>query len=85
MTLILASGNSHKLIEFRTIFASCGLDINIVSPFELKKLYPMTEETNRIVSESRGIIREIIEKKDKRLLAIVGPCSIHDEKSAIAR
>ncbi|MBN2546841.1 MAG: 3-deoxy-7-phosphoheptulonate synthase [Spirochaetes bacterium] len=55
----------------------------IITPFELKKLYPMTEETNKIVSESRRVIREIIQKKDKRLLAVIGPCSIHDEKSAM--
>jgi len=55
----------------------------IISPLELKKLYPMTEEINKIVSESRRIIREIIQKKDKRLLAIIGPCSIHDEKSTM--
>ncbi len=55
----------------------------IISPIELKRLFPMNEESNKIVSDSRFTIKNIIQKKDKRLLAIIGPCSIHDEKSAI--
>lgn len=55
----------------------------IISPLELKQLYPATAESNKIVSDSRFNIKNIIQKKDKRLLAVIGPCSIHDEKSAI--
>src|SRR4030042_3071815 len=43
----------------------------------------MTDESNNIVANSRLIIKNIIQKKDKRLLAVIGPCSIHDETSAI--
>lgn len=57
--------------------------IPIIPPEELKKSYPLTNEIAKIVGESRETIRKIIKKEDKRLLAIIGPCSIHDEKAAI--
>lgn len=41
----------------------------------------MTDASTRTVVESREVINHIIGKKDRRLLAIVGPCSIHDVKA----
>jgi len=55
----------------------------IISPFELKKKFPMTEVSNKTVVESRETVIDILHKKDKRLLAIVGPCSIHDPRAAL--
>ncbi|MBN2534541.1 MAG: 3-deoxy-7-phosphoheptulonate synthase [Spirochaetales bacterium] len=55
----------------------------LISPAELKKEFPMTEESNKTVVESRNTIIEILKKRDKRLLAIVGPCSIHDPDAAL--
>ena len=56
---------------------------SLISPIELKKKFPMTESSNRTVVTSREIISNILNRKDKRLLAIVGPCSIHDTGAAI--
>lgn len=56
---------------------------SLISPAELKKEFPMTEESNKTVVESRNTIIDILEKRDKRLLAIVGPCSIHDPHAAL--
>ncbi len=56
---------------------------SLLSPFELKNGYPITELNNKTVVESRKTIINILNKKDNRLMAIVGPCSIHDVKVAI--
>lgn len=53
------------------------------SPKTLKEEFPTTEITNRTVVEARQIIRDILEGKDKRLLVICGPCSIHDPVAAL--
>lgn len=64
-------------------------DINIknfgplIPPVKLKELFPMTENANKTVVTGRQVIKDIIAGKDKRMLAIVGPCSIHDEKAAL--
>jgi 3-deoxy-7-phosphoheptulonate synthase len=55
----------------------------LISPIALKRRFPMTPESNRTVVESREIVRGIIAGRDRRLLAIVGPCSIHDPPAAL--
>ena len=55
----------------------------LISPALLKRDLPMTEESNRTVVESRETIRRVLQKKDQRLLAVVGPCSIHDPAAAL--
>ncbi|MBN1905256.1 MAG: 3-deoxy-7-phosphoheptulonate synthase [Deltaproteobacteria bacterium] len=44
---------------------------------------PITQNAIDTVSSSRKAIRDILDKKDKRLMVITGPCSIHDRDSAI--
>lgn len=64
-------------------------DVNIVgtfpliSPAELKREVPISEGIARHVSSCRMIVEEILRGTDKRLIAIVGPCSIHDPVMAI--
>lgn len=58
-------------------------EIPLISPISLKADLPMTEASNTTVVESRETIKKILSKEDRRLLAIVGPCSIHDYKAAI--
>ena len=55
----------------------------IIPPKELKELIPASIESLNTVKKSREQIKKILEGKDSRLLAIVGPCSIHDKKAAI--
>lgn len=57
--------------------------IPLTSPETLKREFPMTERAHETVITSRETISRILEKKDRRMLAIVGPCSIHDEKAAL--
>ena len=55
----------------------------LMPPKELKQKLPLSELAQKTVIEGRETIQRIIKKEDKRLLAIVGPCSIHDEKAAL--
>ena len=57
--------------------------IPVVSPDTLIRELPLSDRVMETVTYSRKIIREILDKKDKRLLVIAGPCSIHDKKSAM--
>jgi len=53
------------------------------TPEELIKEIPLSNSASQTVIASRRAIHEILQKNDSRLLVIVGPCSIHDEKAAI--
>ena len=55
----------------------------LINPNELKKAVPASTEALATVAESRIVIREILERKDPRLLVITGPCSIHDIDGAL--
>ncbi len=55
----------------------------LISPAELKGRYPLTEAAVDTVLEAREAIKRIISRQDGRLLAVVGPCSIHDPRAAL--
>jgi len=50
---------------------------------DLISLQPISEESSKLVFETRSKISKIISKEDRRLIVVVGPCSIHDPKAAI--
>jgi len=54
----------------------------LVSPALLHHEFPMTDEAAAVVAEARGRIRHILYNEDRRLLVIVGPCSVHDIDAA---
>jgi len=45
--------------------------------------FPSSKEQTALVKHSRETIENIIEGKDKRLLLLVGPCSIHDTEAGL--
>lgn len=55
----------------------------IIAPDDLKQVFPITQKSQDVVTASRERIIEIINRRDKSLVAVVGPCSIHDPKAAI--
>ncbi len=55
----------------------------LVPPAQLKEEYPVPPETTERVAESRQVIGRILCGEDPRLLAVVGPCSIHDPAAAL--
>ncbi len=56
---------------------------HLLSPNELKSTLPTNKTISKTVLKARNIIKDILAGKDKRLLGIVGPCSIHDYNGAI--
>lgn len=64
-------------------------NINILSvsplptPEEIKSQLPMALSSVANVVKSRKEIEDILDGRDRRLMVIVGPCSIHDHESAI--
>ena len=48
------------------------------SPVELCEDIARTPEQNALVTRARKEMHDLIKGEDKRLLAVVGPCSIHD-------
>ncbi|MEE9320623.1 MAG: 3-deoxy-7-phosphoheptulonate synthase [Granulosicoccus sp.] len=54
----------------------------LISPDQLRRLYPRSELATDTVEKGRAAIGRILDKQDKRLLAVVGPCSIHDVDAA---
>ena len=63
-------------------------DINIksfeplVDPNTIKEEMPITPASEQTVVEGRRQITRILAHEAPRMLMIVGPCSIHDEKAA---
>ncbi len=55
----------------------------LVSPRQICQDIPITPPAHRCIVESRDAIHRILGGFDHRLLAVVGPCSIHDEKGAL--
>ena len=55
----------------------------LAPPVQLKDKLPVSETANRTVVDGRVEVERILDGKDRRLLAVVGPCSIHDERSAL--
>ena len=55
----------------------------LISPAALKKEFPASEASLETVVESRRVIEAIVTGQDHRMLAVVGPCSIHDPDAAM--
>ncbi|MBP9805215.1 MAG: 3-deoxy-7-phosphoheptulonate synthase [Candidatus Accumulibacter sp.] len=48
------------------------------SPEEIHARLPLSASAARIVMHGRAVLRNILDRRDPRLLVVVGPCSIHD-------
>ena len=55
----------------------------LIAPSALRASVPVDEATFDFVSSSRATISNILDRKDHRLIVVVGPCSIHDRVAAI--
>jgi len=55
----------------------------LISPAELHAWLPAPETSTRFVASARKQVERILHGEDSRLLAIVGPCSIHDPVAAL--
>ena len=53
------------------------------TPMELMQAHPLPDDVAEHIENSRRQIENILSGKDSRLLAIVGPCSVHDTNAAL--
>jgi 3-deoxy-7-phosphoheptulonate synthase len=54
-----------------------------ITPAQVKANLPLSPPAHRTVVRSRHAVKQILAGKDPRMLAMVGPCSIHDEKASL--
>ena len=57
--------------------------VRLLTPRDLKAQSPTPDAVNATVAHSRERIIRILRQEDPRLLIVIGPCSIHDEKGAL--
>jgi 3-deoxy-7-phosphoheptulonate synthase len=57
--------------------------VPLLSPRALMALSPTPDAVNTFVAQARERVIRILNQQDPRLLVVIGPCSIHDEKSAL--
>jgi 3-deoxy-7-phosphoheptulonate synthase len=71
--------HAPERIEDRNLLAAEPL----VSPAEVKRRLPLSARAAEVVLAARAGIRDVLHGRDRRrLIAIVGPCSIHDPAAA---
>jgi 3-deoxy-7-phosphoheptulonate synthase len=54
----------------------------VLPPAFLEEEMPTTEAASATVAQARHEISEILNRRDRRLLVVTGPCSIHDVEAA---
>ena len=54
----------------------------LITPAQLKRSIPLSDKARDTISKGRRDIENILERKDHRVVVVVGPCSIHDLKAA---
>lgn len=54
----------------------------LITPRELKTEIPLSAAGERTVLEGRRSVRRILDRRDPRLLVVIGPCSVHDVEAA---
>ncbi|MBI5260110.1 MAG: 3-deoxy-7-phosphoheptulonate synthase [Burkholderiales bacterium] len=53
-------------------------------PEHLIRFFPIAGTSiEKLVGDTRGAVRNILQGKDDRLLVVIGPCSIHDTSAAL--
>jgi len=55
----------------------------IIAPADLRQVFPLSEKDRSFIIKSRERIKDILQRHDKRLMVVVGPCSIHDPDAAV--
>ncbi len=55
----------------------------LVSPEKIRSLLSLDERSVEFILDQRSQINAIINRDDKRILGISGPCSIHDKEAAL--
>ncbi len=68
----------HKLQDLHVIATEA-----LTAPRVLKDELPVSDSIADTVAGARAVVRDVLAGRDRRLLCIVGPCSIHDPIAAM--
>ena len=55
----------------------------LIPPAILLEEIPISEQASNVVSNARSAIANVLQRRDPRLVVVVGPCSIHDTSAAL--
>jgi 3-deoxy-7-phosphoheptulonate synthase len=55
----------------------------LLTPAAIKQVLPLSERAEETVLRGRNTVERILDRKDHRLMIVVGPCSIHDPVAAM--
>jgi len=55
----------------------------IIAPADLRQVFPLSAAQAEFVNKSRQCLKDILQRRDRRLMVVVGPCSIHDTEAAV--
>jgi 3-deoxy-7-phosphoheptulonate synthase len=55
----------------------------LLTPASVKQFLPLTDQAEETVLRGRNTVERILDRKDHRLMVVVGPCSIHDPIAAM--
>ncbi|WP_445365937.1 3-deoxy-7-phosphoheptulonate synthase [Microbulbifer sp. ANSA001] len=55
----------------------------LISPEMLKSELPISDAAEATVAKGRSAVRDILDRKDHRLMVVIGPCSVHDVGAAM--
>ncbi len=53
------------------------------TPSDVHGLVPLSAEGAQTIAAGRAAVRNILERKDPRVVVVIGPCSIHDPDAAL--
>ena len=59
-----------------------GRVVELVTPAEILDDLPLSPDQEEAVLARRAAVADILDRRDDRLLVIVGPCSVHDVEAA---
>ena len=55
----------------------------LITPWVLAEEWPLSDAQAETIANARQTIEDILAGKDKRILAIIGPCSVHDPEALL--
>jgi len=55
----------------------------LLTPEEAKRAVPLSAQAEETVLRGRNTVERILDRKDHRLMVVVGPCSVHDPAAAL--
>ncbi|TLM76320.1 3-deoxy-7-phosphoheptulonate synthase [Microbulbifer harenosus] len=55
----------------------------LITPQALKAELPVSDTAETTVAAGRAAVRNILDRKDHRLMVVIGPCSVHDVDAAM--